>query len=46
MTQHITPKQLNELSEKGKKRLVDWYKNTYTMYDAIRFLLSVIDKED
>ena len=24
MKQHITPKQLNELSEKGYKKLVDW----------------------
>lgn len=26
MKQHITPKQLNELSEKGKKRLRRWWK--------------------
>ena len=26
MKQHITPKQLNELSEKGKKRLRKWWK--------------------
>jgi hypothetical protein len=25
MKQHITPDQLNELSEKGKRRLIQWY---------------------
>lgn len=37
MKQHITPEQLNELSEKGRERLRKWWKpdfDTITYYDA------------
>ncbi len=39
MKQHITPKQLNELSKKGVKRLFNWLtKKGY--HDGLRFLLN------
>ena len=48
MKQHITPKQLNELSEKGKERLRKWWKPKYAdffycFYQKKRFLYGVFD---
>ena len=46
MKQNITPKQLNELSEKGRNRLRKWYLKTYLIDMTDMRQLALATKEE